>query len=81
MNAKIFSDKSRIQNSSQKNERQKLSREQLKNVIYFIIYRYMLATIFISHLTILGLSYKSIQSYQRKWTRDETWYLLITMFL
>ena len=40
----------------------------------------MLATIFISHLTILGLSYKSIQSYQRKWSRDETWVKITTYF-
>ena len=40
----------------------------------------MLATIFISHLTILGLSYKSIQSYQRKWSRDETWVKFTTYF-
>ena len=61
----------------------KLSHEQHKNLIdsiSFITYRYMLATIFISHLTILGLSYKSIQSYQRKWSRDETWVKLTTYF-
>ena len=61
----------------------KLSHEQRKNLINsitFITYRYMLATIFISHLTILGLSYKSIQSYQRKWSRDETWVKLTTYF-
>ena len=61
----------------------KLSHEQGKNLINsisFITYRYMLATIFISHLTILGLSYKSIQSYQRKWSRDETWVKLTIYF-
>ena len=52
----------------------------LMNSISFITYRYMLATIFISHLTILGLSYKSIQSYQRKWSRNETWVRLTTYF-
>ena len=52
----------------------KLSREQLKNLMNsFINNRYMLGTIFISHLTILGLSYTSIRSYQRKWSRDKTW--------
>ena len=61
----------------------KLSHEQRKNLInsiHSITYRYMLATIFISHLTILGLSYKSIQSYQRKWSRNETWVKLTTYF-
>ena len=60
-----------------------LSHKQRKNLINSISYitnRYMLATIFISHLTILGLSYKSIQSYQRKWSRDETWVKITTYF-